>query len=96
MYAPLSPNPMRRTTQADRQQTLSRAMAAESSHGDETQDQGMRFGMQSMKIRYLHILIILIKDVPMYQELRLNSSRQVLEVLPQMVSHWNEVYGVIW
>ncbi|KAK3384946.1 hypothetical protein B0H63DRAFT_174318 [Podospora didyma] len=51
----------------------------------------------TIKLRATHAMIILVKGLPQYDELRLSGSRQILQLLPQMVAGWHPFYnGVIW
>ncbi len=77
-------------------QVLSDVMETERPGLEPSQIQEMTLAIASMKFRYLHILLILTKDAPAYGDLRLTSARQALEILPQMASRTNSVYGVIW
>ncbi|KAH8888639.1 hypothetical protein GQ53DRAFT_243765 [Thozetella sp. PMI_491] len=77
-------------------ETLSRVKEAEMAALEPEQLEKMTSGIQTMHFRYLHILLLLTKDVPEDVELRVTSARQALAILPQMASHWNNAYGVIW
>ncbi|KAK0673610.1 hypothetical protein QBC41DRAFT_392829 [Cercophora samala] len=66
--------------------------------GDEVKrEKVMRLYEFTVRFRYLHILIILTKDSPRDEGLRVESARQAIGILPMTISGWDPVYnGVIW
>ncbi|KAK4178513.1 hypothetical protein QBC36DRAFT_385912 [Triangularia setosa] len=57
----------------------------------------MRLFGFTVKFRYLHIVIILTRDSPGDEGLRVESARRAIEILPMTVGGWDPVYnGVIW
>lgn len=57
----------------------------------------MSLGIQHMKFQYLHVLILLIRNSYQHADLCVETARDMISLLPDMVSNWNQVYnGVIW
>ncbi len=57
----------------------------------------MSLGIRTMEFQYLHLLILLTKDSPQHAELRVRSARDMVSLLPNLVSNWNQVYnGLVW
>ena len=57
----------------------------------------MNLGITSLESEYLHVLIFLHRGDSSCYNIRLNSARKALSLLPALVSNWASVYnGIIW
>ncbi|PTU20328.1 hypothetical protein P175DRAFT_0510242 [Aspergillus ochraceoroseus IBT 24754] len=78
-------------------QALTETMNRERVPANSRQSREMTLGISSIKIQYLHVLIILLKGDKAYSELRLSSAREAISLLTSMVSNWSSFYnGVVW
>lgn len=57
----------------------------------------MALGIQTMRFQYFHIMILLVKENPHYNNIRLHSAREAIGLLPELVSGYAQVYnGIVW
>ncbi|KAH0489926.1 hypothetical protein TgHK011_001417 [Trichoderma gracile] len=57
----------------------------------------MTIGVRTMRFQYLHILILLLRNVPNSKTRRVQAARDAIMLLPDLVSNSNHVYnGLVW
>ncbi|KAF5682491.1 transcriptional regulatory [Fusarium circinatum] len=57
----------------------------------------MELGISTMKFEYLHVLIVLHKSHSPSANLRLETARQAISLLPSMISNWTSIYNsMVW
>ncbi|KAF5641241.1 transcriptional regulatory [Fusarium sp. NRRL 25303] len=73
-------------------------VALDSRHIPESED-GMKERLEecTIKFEYLHVLMVLVKSHPPSANLRLDTAREAITILPSMISNWTSIYnGMIW
>ena len=74
-------------------------MAQQAEKADARPDQihEMNLGISNFKFQYLHIMVLLTRQSPESDQECIETARQMISLLPGMVSNWNQVYnGIIW
>ncbi|CVL06142.1 uncharacterized protein FMAN_03871 [Fusarium mangiferae] len=57
----------------------------------------MKLGISTIKFEYLHVLMVLLKSHPPSANLRLDTAREAITILPSMISNWTSIYNsMIW
>ncbi|KAL7812758.1 hypothetical protein V8C26DRAFT_436739 [Trichoderma gracile] len=76
---------------------LLRILNTESTSSTPHQVQEMTIGVRAMRFQYLHILILLLRNVPSSKTRRVQAARDAIMLLPDLVSNSNHVYnGLVW